>query len=99
MTLRNNILAILETHFTGYKDEVIESATDMILGQIQRQPPEAFVINGIKFVPQVTDTPQTEETCERCVYVRGSQWCQGCNGTPKKWDGEKIVDTPQTDCG
>ena len=44
------------------------------------------------------DTPQTEETCERCVYVRGSQWCQGCNGTPKRWDGEKIVDTPQTDC-
>ncbi len=43
------------------------------------------------------DTPQTEETCERCVYVRGSQWCQGCNGTPKRWDGEKIVDTPQTD--
>ena len=45
----------------------------------------------------VADTPQTEETCERCVYVRGSQWCQGCNGTPKRWDGEKIVDTPQTD--
>ena len=45
------------------------------------------------------DTPQTKETCERCVYVRGSQWCQGCNGTPKRWDGEKIVDTPQTDCG
>ena len=44
------------------------------------------------------DTPQTEETCERCVYVRGSQWCQGCNGTPKRWDGEKIVDTPQPDC-
>ena len=43
------------------------------------------------------DTPQTEETCERCVYVRGSQWCQGCNGTPKRWDGEKIVDTPQAE--
>lgn len=48
--------------------------------------------------PKRADTPLTEETCERCVYVRGSQWCQGCNGTPKKWDGEKIVDTPQTDC-
>ena len=43
------------------------------------------------------DTPQPEETCERCVYVRGSQWCQGCNGTPKRWDGEKIADTPQTE--
>ena len=46
---------------------------------------------------EVVDTPHTEETCERCVYVRGSQWCQGCNGTPKRWDGEKIVDTPQTE--
>ena len=45
------------------------------------------------------DTPQTEETCGRCVYVRGSQWCQGCNGTPKRWDGEKIVDILYTDCG
>ena len=45
------------------------------------------------------DAPQTEETCERCVYVRGSQWCQGCNGMPKRWDGEKIVDIPQTDGG
>ena len=43
------------------------------------------------------DTSQTEETCERCVYVRGSQWGQGCIGTPKRWDGEKIVDTPQTE--
>ena len=49
-------------------------------------------------VIEEADTPQTEETCERCVYVRGSQWCQGCNGTPKRWDGEKIVDTPQPDC-
>ena len=47
----------------------------------------------------IVDTPQMEETCERCVYVRWSQWCQGCNGTPKRWDGEKIADTPQTDCG
>ena len=45
----------------------------------------------------LTDTPQTEEICERCIYVRGSQWCQGCNGTPKRWNGEKVVDTPQTD--
>ena len=52
----------------------------------------------IKAEIQTADTPQTEETCERCVYVRGSQWCQGCNGTPKRWDGEKIVDTPQPDC-
>ena len=43
------------------------------------------------------DTPQTEEICERCIYVRGSQWCQGCNGTPKRWNGEKVVDTPQTE--
>ena len=47
---------------------------------------------------EVADNPQTEETCERCIYVRGSQWCQGCNGTPKRWNGETVVDTSQTDC-
>ena len=45
------------------------------------------------------DTPQNEETCERCIYVKGSQWCQGCNGTPKRRDGEKVVDTPQNERG
>lgn len=64
-----------------------------------------FVVENVQKVKQseiqrliddTADTPQTEETCGRCVYVRGSQWCQGCNGTPKRWDGEKIVDTPQT---
>ena len=58
-----------------------------------------FVVENVQTErSEDADTPQTEETCERCVYVRGSQWCQGCNGTPKRWDGEKIVDTPQTDC-
>lgn len=83
MTLEQNITAILESYFSGFKDELIEACAQRIMRQIERQ----------------ADTPQTEETCERCVYVRGSQWCQGCNGTPKRWDGEKIVDTPQTDCG
>lgn len=52
---------------------------------------------GVEGYPPRADTPQTEETCERCVYVRGSQWCQGCNGTPKRWDGEKIVDATQNE--
>ena len=52
---------------------------------------------GFNCDPREADTPQNEETCKRCVYVRGSQWCQGCNGTPKRWNGEKVVDTPQTD--
>ena len=81
MTLEQNITAILESYFSGFKDELIEACAQRIMRQIERQ----------------SDTPQTEETCERCVYVRGSQWCQGCNGTPKRWDGEKIVDTPQTE--
>ena len=50
-----------------------------------------------RLIDDTADTPQTEETCERCVYVRGSQWCQGCNGTPKRWDGEKIVDATQNE--
>ena len=66
------------------------------LEKIRAERQAQIKANEVDF--EVADTPQTEETCERCVYVRGSQWCQGCNGTPKRWDGEKIVDTPQTDC-
>lgn len=60
MTLRNNILAILETHFTGYKDEVIEAATDRIMWQVENQLPDAFIANGIRYT-RAADAPQTEE--------------------------------------
>lgn len=60
MTLRNNILAILETHFTGYKDEVIEAATDRIMWQVENQLPDAFIANGIRYT-RAADTPQTDD--------------------------------------
>lgn len=62
---------------------------------------DAVDVGGLMYwkrnITFTADTPLTEETCERCVYVRGSQWCQGCNGTPKKWDGKKIVDATQNE--
>lgn len=36
MTHRDNIMAILECHFTGFKEEIIESACNRILGQEER---------------------------------------------------------------
>lgn len=30
--------------------------------------------------------PTTEtEICDECIYIKGSQWCEKCNGEPKHW--------------
>ena len=81
-----------------YKDNPQKNTPWKVIGHIDLYGIAELAIRDAVFAEEIADTPQTEETCERCVYVRGSQWCQGCNGTPKRWDGEKIVDTPQTDC-
>lgn len=91
-----------EVYVHGYVDEIRK---DVIIirnngGYFGTVPSEMFYYeedrNGYGTLNEA-DTPQTEEICERCIYVRGSQWCQGCNGTPKRWNGEKVVDTPQTE--
>ena len=46
-------MAILECYFAGYKDEVIESATDRILYQIEIQPADELYSNGVKYVREV----------------------------------------------
>lgn len=28
------------------------------------------------------------DICDECVYVKGSQWCEKCDGEPKHWKGE-----------
>ena len=45
MTLEQNITAILESYFSGFKDELIEACAQRIMEQIERQ----------------ADTPQTDE--------------------------------------
>jgi hypothetical protein len=46
MTLEQNITAILESYFSGFKDELIEACVQRIMKQIERQ----------------ADTPQTDST-------------------------------------
>lgn len=58
MTLRNNIMAILESIFAGYKDELITKATDRIMAQVERQKPEKIFIEGIEY--RRANTPQTD---------------------------------------
>ena len=46
MTLEQNITVILETYFSGFRDELIEACAQRIMEQIERQ----------------ADTPQTERS-------------------------------------
>ena len=62
MTLEQNITAILESYFSGFKDELIEACAQRIMEQIERQ----------------ADTPQTERKCVDCrflTYMYGKTWC------------------------
>ena len=58
MTLRNNIMAILESCFSGYREDLIANATDRIMAQVERQKPEKIFIEGIEY--KRADTPQTD---------------------------------------
>ena len=60
MTLRNNIMAILESCFSGYREDLIAYATDRIMAQVERQKPEKIFIEGIEY--KRADTPQTERS-------------------------------------
>lgn len=51
MTLKQNITSILECHFSGFKDELIEACAQRIMEQIERQ----------------ADTPQTDLPTEEFV--------------------------------
>lgn len=67
MTLEQNITAILESYFSGFKDELIEACAQRIMRQIERQ----------------SDTPQTDEIgdCNSCEYL-GDLRCGMCtNGS------------------
>ena len=89
MTLEQNITAILESCFSGFKDELIEACAKRIMEQIERQ----------------ADTPQTDIhgltdcdfcsgkpiECEGC----GEHICIGCEHQAKKEAWRKA----QTDCG
>ena len=66
MTLEQNITAILESYFSGFKGELIEACVQRIMKQIERQ----------------ADTPQTETKgvgyCNECKWFRNKQVCGRC---------------------
>ena len=62
MTLEQNITAILESCFSGFKDELIESCAKRIMEQIERQ----------------ADTPQTEDYDFRDEQEYNDRWQTDC---------------------
>jgi hypothetical protein len=86
MTIEQNITAILETYFCGFRSELIEACTKRIMEQIERQ----------------ADTPQTERMkthdycdicnhngCDNCIANNLDDYCVPSGYAPK--------DTPQTE--
>ena len=87
MTLEENITAILETHFSGFKDELIEACAKRIMKQIERQAytPQTdcdkciWNVCNYNKVDWEADTPQTdcpyrEYPCDMCDEQTDCQW-------------------------
>lgn len=90
MTLEQNITAILETYFSGFKDELIEACAKRIMEQVERQ----------------ADTPQTDYPTEWCAHCElwkednciGVAQCKQNIKALKELSDLYEADTPQTDC-
>lgn len=39
----------------------------------------------VEFILEHLPITERTEVCDECIYVKGSQWCDKCNGIPKHW--------------
>lgn len=83
MTYRENIRAILECYFTGFKEEIIDNACDRILDlepKTEQKPKTGHWIES--------DIPNEEYVCSECggacwyydyqATVKRSEFCPNC---------------------
>lgn len=70
-------------------------ATESGFNQTMRKDQATLIAELISRVTSLEETvefilehsPITEQTevCDECIYVKGSQWCDKCDGVPKHW--------------
>lgn len=41
--------------------------------------------DSMKFVLEHLSATEQTDICDECVYVKGSRWCNKCDGKPKHW--------------
>lgn len=78
---------------TDYKENDMEiKATESGFNQTVRKDQATLIAELISRVTSLEETmeyvlehmPTTEtEICDECIYVKGSQWCDKCDGKPK----------------
>ena len=39
---------------------------------------------AMEYVLEHIPTTEQTEVCDECIYVKGSQWCNKCDGKPKR---------------
>lgn len=80
MTYRENIRAILECHFAGFKEEIIESACNSILEQEPKTGHWITIDDCEKFIAKCSECGQIEDSRMIGKYA----YCMQC--------GAKMVD-------
>ena len=43
-----------------------------------------ITIEAMDRLMELVGTEQTD-ICDECIYVKGSRWCNKCDGKPKHW--------------
>lgn len=75
-------------------NEMGVKATESRFNQTVRKDQATLIAELISRVTSLEETmeyvldhlPTTEQTevCNECIYVKGSQWCDKCDGKPKR---------------
>ena len=64
---------------SGFNQTVRKDQATLIAELISRV---TFLEETMEYVLEHMPTTETE-ICDECIYVKGSQWCEKCNGEPK----------------
>ena len=79
MRLEQNIIAILETYFSGFKNELIEACAQRIMEQIVRQ-------TNISQMKQIKTTDYCDicnhKGCDNCIVSDFDDYCVPSNYAP-----------------
>lgn len=74
---------------SGFNQTVRKDQATLIAELINRV---TSLEESMEYVLEHMPTTETE-ICDECICVKGSQWCEKCDGEPKHWvKGERRSD-------
>lgn len=67
---------------SGFNQTVQKDQATLIAELISRV---TSLEEAMEYVLEHMPTTEQTEICDECIYVKGSRWCEKCDGEPKHW--------------